>query len=95
MGISVEIHKVALSSTASVSNWNLEVLVFEKGEKKNRRPGEKTLGVRTITNNKLNQHVALSPGIEPRLHWWEVSAHNTAPSPLPRNQSLGKFKIAI
>ena len=41
MGISVEIHKVALSSTASVSNWNLEVLVFEKGEKKKQKTRRK------------------------------------------------------
>ena len=31
MGILVEIYKVALTSTASGSNWNLEMLVFVKG----------------------------------------------------------------
>ena len=40
MGILVEIYKVSLSSTASGSNWNLEVLVFEDGGKTG-GPGEK------------------------------------------------------
>ena len=59
MGISVEIYEVALTSAASGSNWNLEVLVFEE-EGKTGGPGEKTLGARARTNNKLNTR-ALTP----------------------------------
>ena len=46
-------------------------------------PGENPLGARTRTNNKLNPHMTLSPGIEPGPHWWEASALATAPSLLP------------
>jgi len=38
----------------------------------------KTLGARTRTNNKLNPHMTLGPGIAPRTHWWEASALTTA-----------------
>ena len=41
-------------------------------------PKKKPLGGRTKTNNKLNPHRALSPGIEPGPHWWEASALTTA-----------------
>jgi len=41
----------------------LEVLV--KGEGKTGVPGEKPLGAREKTNNKLNPHVAWTPGFEP------------------------------
>ena len=44
-------------------------------------PGEKPLGARTRTNNKLNPHIMPSLGIEPRSHWWEASALTTAPIP--------------
>ena len=37
-------------------------------------PGEKPLGARTRTNNKLNPHVTLRLGIHPGPHWWETSA---------------------
>ena len=57
--------------------WNIEVT-------------RKTLGARTRTNNKLNSHVSLGPGIEPRPQWWEASALTIAPSPLPR---MGYFLI--
>ena len=36
--------------------------------------GEKPLGARTKTNNKLNPHMTPSPGIEAGPHWWEASA---------------------
>ena len=32
-------------------------------------PGEKPLGARIRTNNKLNPHMTPSPGIEPGPHW--------------------------
>ena len=53
------------------------------GEGKTGVPGEKPLGARTRTNNKLNPHMTPRPGIEPGPHWWEASALTTAPSLLP------------
>ena len=44
--------------------------------------GEKPLGARTRTKNKLTP----SLGIKPGPHWWEVSALTTAPSLLHRKQ---------
>ena len=49
------------------------------GEGKTGVPGEKPLGARERTNNKLNQHMASTPGVEPGPHWWESSALTTAP----------------
>ena len=37
-------------------------------------------------NNKLNPHIAPSPGMEPGTHWWETSALTSAPCLLPLNQ---------
>ena len=46
-------------------------------------PEKKPLGARELrTNNKLNPHMASTPGFEPGPHWWEASALSTAP-PLP------------
>ena len=67
----------------SRSNWTLEMLVFE--ERENRVPGEKPLGARTRTNNKLNPQLTPSPGIEPGPHWWEAIALTTSPFLLPYN----------
>ena len=53
------------------------------GEGKTGVPGEKPLGARQRTNNKLNAHVASDPGIEPGPHWWEGSALTTTPPLLP------------
>ena len=53
------------------------------GEGKTRVPGEKPLGARTRTNNKLNPHMTPGPGVEPGPHWWKASALTTAPSLLP------------
>ena len=52
-------------------------------------PGEKPLGARTRTNNKLNPHMRQSPGIKHGPHWWEASALTTVPSLLPLNPSYG------
>ena len=46
-------------------------------------PGEKPLGARTTTNNKLNPHMTPRPGMELGPHWWEASALTTAPTPSP------------
>ena len=40
-------------------------------------PGEKPLRERERTNNKLNPHLAPTPG--PRPDWWKASAVTTAP----------------
>ena len=58
------------------------MLVFEG---KTRALEEKLLRARTRTNNKLNPHMMLSPGIEPRPLWWEASALTTEPSLLPHS----------
>ena len=47
-------------------------------------PGEKPLGARERTNNKLNPHMASTPGFEPGPHLWEASALTTAPSLAPQ-----------
>ena len=59
-------------------------------------PGEKPLGARTRTNNKLNPHLTPSPGIEPGPHWWEAYVggefSTTVPSLLPQfRQELDRF----
>ena len=46
----------------------------------NRSTRRKTLGAGTRTNNKLNSHMTLRPGIEPGSHWWEARVLTTAPS---------------
>ena len=40
------------------------------GEGKTGVPGEKPLGTKERTNNKLNPHMASTPGFEPGPHWW-------------------------
>ena len=52
------------------------------GEWKTGVPGEKPLRARERTNNKLNPHMASTPGFEPGPHRRETSALTTAP-PLP------------
>ena len=48
------------------------------GEGKSGVPGEKPLGAKERTNNKLNPHMASTPGFEPGPNWWEASALTTA-----------------
>ena len=43
------------------------------------------------TNNKLNAHMASTPGFETGPNWWEASAHITSPS-FP---SEGKFTYSV
>ena len=79
--------EVAHSYNGSSSTWFLLDLEFVNvgfwGEGKTGVPGEKPLGARELrTNNKLNPHMASTPGFEPGPHWWEASALSTAP-PLP------------
>ena len=49
------------------------------GEGETGVPEEKPLGAKERTKNKLNQHMASTPGVEPVPHWWEASALTTAP----------------
>ena len=49
-----------------------------QGEGKTGVHGEKPLGARERANNKLNPHMASTPGFEHGSHWWEASALTTA-----------------
>ena len=79
--------QVAYPYSGSSSTWFLVELEFGNagfwGEGKTGVPGEKPLGSRERTNNKLNPHMASTPGFEPGSHWWEASALTTAPPLLP------------
>ena len=66
----------------SLSNWNLEMLVFEEREKL--EYPEKPLGAKERTNNKLNPLMASTPGLEPGLHRWEARTLTAAPFLAPR-----------
>jgi len=41
---------------------------------------EKSIGLRKRTKNKLSLFVILSPGLEPRSHWFKMIAPITASS---------------
>ena len=58
------------------------------GEGKTGVPGENPLGAKERTNNKLNPHMASTPGFEPGPHWWEASALTTAPSLAPVDSAI-------
>ena len=64
----------------SLSNWNLELLVFLPGTLRI------TLGARRepTTNSTHKWHRAR---IELGIHWWEASALTTAPSLLPYDRT--------
>ena len=74
------------------------MLGFEEGGKTG-VPREKPLGARERTNNKLNPHMASTPGFEPGPLWWEASAVTTAEgeenlcrSPLGLNENSNVFR---
>ena len=75
--------QVAHPHSGSSSTWFLVELEFGNvdfwGEGKIGIPGEKPLGGRERINNKLNPHMASTPGFEPGPHRWEASALTTAP----------------
>ena len=50
--------------------------------------GEKPLGARERTNNKLSPLMASTPGFERRPQWWEERALTTAPPLLPISSRL-------
>ena len=53
-------------------------------------PGEKPLGARKKTDNKLNPLMTPGLGIEPGTNWWEASALTTAPSLFPKIRSCAE-----
>ena len=63
------------------------------GEEKTGVPGEKPLGAKGKTNNKLNPHMASKQGFEPGPHWWEASALILAPSLAPRNRRKDRSSV--
>ena len=71
------------------------------GEGKTGVPGEKPLGAKERTNNKLNPHMASMPGFEPGPHWWKASALTSAPALVPQEMVKGgsfvlqRFKLFI
>ena len=83
-----DLKKMGISSGTS-TGWlfvhcvQIEIEFRNVGEGKTGVPGEKPIGARTRTNNKLNPHMTPSPGIDPGQHWREASALTTAPSLLP------------
>ena len=74
---------VPMNSFQYVHIFQIE-LEFESvgfwGEGKTGVPGEKPVEAKERTNNKLNPHMASTPGFEPGPHWWETSALTTASS---------------
>ena len=75
------------SSPDSWSNWNLDMLVFEERGKAE-YPEKKPFEAKERTNNKLNPHMASTPGFQPGPHWREASALTTASSLAPRYNIL-------
>ena len=79
------------------------MLVFEERERGggggvwNGVPGtrRKLLGAKERTNNKLNPHLASTPGFEPRLLWWVTSALTTAPPSLTPSPSPEEGQLEI
>ena len=69
MGISMECHRVALLSTVSRSNWNLEMLVLVEG----RKPGYPEKNPQSRDENQQQTQPAYdaetSNKIEPGPHW--------------------------
>ena len=66
---------------------------LRRGE--NQSTGEKPLGARERTNNKLNPLMASTPGVEPGPNWWEARPLTTAPPLLPKLTTHDPLKQAI
>ena len=73
--------------SGSSSTWILVDFDFGNvgfgGEGQTGVPGEKPLGAKERTKNKINPHMASTPGFEPGPHRWEASALTAAPPLLP------------
>ena len=75
----------------SWSNWNLEMLVFEKRGKPDYPEKNLLEQRREPTTNSTHIIMASMPGFEPKPCWWEASSLTTAPSFAPhflRQKSL-------
>ena len=75
----------------SWSNWNLEMLGFEKRGKPDYLEKNLLEQRREPTTNSMHIIMASTPGFEPRPRWWGASALSTAPSLAPhifRQKSL-------
>ena len=70
------------------------MLVFEERGKPE-YPEKKPLGAKERTNNKLNPHMASTPGFEPGPHWWEASALTTAPPLLPNGGEIHNDMLSL
>ena len=70
------------TNDAGSGNRTRATLVGEGGGggRKTGVPREKPLAARREPTTKVNPHMTPGPGIEPRPHWWEASAHTTSPS---------------
>ena len=72
-----------MNSLKRVRAFEIEELKFGQagfcGHEKTGVLGEKPLGAKERTNNKLNPHMASTSGFEPGPHWREASALSTAP----------------
>ena len=66
------------------SNLNLKMLVFEERGKSKYPEKNRGGGARERADNKLNPHMASTPGFELGPRWWEGSALTTAPSLSPQ-----------
>ena len=64
----------------SWSNWNLEMLVFEKRGKPDYPEKNLLEQRREPTTNSTHIIMASALGFGPRPHWWGASAFTTAPS---------------
>ena len=62
-----------MDGPASISNWNLEVLVFVEGGKPENP--EKNPRSKERTKSKLNPHEMASTGIEPGSQRYEASVN--------------------
>ena len=85
MGTYIQIPRRFWSRLPFRIKLELGVLVFVEGGKPE-NPRRKPYGAGT-TNNKLNPHVMLCPGIEPAPQWWKASALTTAP-PSPNGRVM-------
>ena len=74
--------RVTLNSLAT-DNLNLEMLVFEEGEKPWNPEKNPLSKDENQQQTQTNPHMMLGPGFEPEPCWWEASSLATAPSLLP------------
>ena len=77
-------HSGSPSTFPDQINWNLEILVWKKGENGDARP--KTSQSNGRTNKKLNTHMASTPRHE--TQWWEGNVLTAVPPLFPWIEGL-------